>query len=238
MQLDERPGESGRHGTGKRGLASAGWPEEHDRRRRSQPDAVRQLGMCQRSDDPALQELLGRRETLHLFPQADRREVAAVALHDLELLGHHGGSPDVEVESVDPVEPLVRERDLPDLTRLDQSQHAQGAVMDRLLVKFAKQRRADAPVPPTRVQGQGQQMSIATGHTRDGDANKLPGRECHGGRLLFVERLDHVAAAIGGGRGRAGHVDEAHDILHGSQRIPVVHSLYAPSLRHASSLAR
>ncbi len=61
----------------------------------------------------------------------------AVALDDLELLGHHGGRPDVEVESVDSVEPLVREGDLPDLTRLDQSQHAQGAVMDRLLVEFA-----------------------------------------------------------------------------------------------------
>ncbi len=110
--------------------------------------------------------------------------------------------------------------------------------MDSLLVKFAKQRRADAPVPPTRVQCQGEQMSIATRHTRDSNANKPPGRECHGGRLLFVERLDHVAAAIGGGRSRAGHVDEAHDVLHGSQGVPVVHSLYVPSLRHASSLAR
>ena len=45
--------------------------------------------------------------------------------------------PGVEVESVNPLEPLVCERDLPNLTRLDQSQHAQGALMDRLLVKFA-----------------------------------------------------------------------------------------------------
>ena len=81
-------------------------------------------------------------------------------------------------------------------------------------------------------------MSIATSHTSDGDANELPGRDCHGGRLLFVQRLDYVATAIGGGRGRAGHVDEAHDVLHGSQGVPVVHSLYAPSRRHPSSLAR
>ena len=121
--------------------------------------------MCERSDDPALQELLGRREAFHLFPQPRRREVAGVALDDFELLGHHGGRPDVEVEPVYSVEPLVCERDLPDLTWLDQSQHAQGAVMDRLLVKFAKQRRADAPVPPTRMQCQGEQMSITTRHT-------------------------------------------------------------------------
>ena len=142
------------------------------------------------------------------------------------------------MEPVNPVEPLVRERDLPDLIRLNQSQHPEGAVMDRLLVKFAKQRRADASVPPTGVQGKGQQMSIATRNTRDGDANKLARRECHGGRLVFVERLDHVAAAISGGRGRAGQIDKAHDIFHRGQWIPVVHSLYAPSQRHASSLAR
>ena len=63
------------------------------------------------------------------------------------------------------------ERDLPDLPWLDQSEHAQGSVMDRLLVKFAKQRRADAAVPPIRVKGKGQQMSIATGHTCGGDAD-------------------------------------------------------------------
>ena len=81
-------------------------------------------------------------------------------------------------------------------------------------------------------------MRIATSHSGGGDADKLTRRDGHSGRLVFVEGLDHVAAAIGGGRGRASHIDEAHDILHRSQRIPVVHSLYAPSLRHASSLAR
>ena len=194
--------------------------------------------MCQRSDDPALQELLDCRETFYLFPQAHCREVAAVALYYLELLGHHRSRPDVEVEPVNSVEPLVRERDFPDLIRLDQSQHPQSAVMDRLLVKFAKQRRANAPVPPTRVQGEGQQMRIATGNTRDGDADKLARRECHGGRLVFVECLDYVATAIGGSRGRAGHIDKANDIFYRSQWIPVVHSLYAPSQRHGSSLAR
>ena len=132
--------------------------------------------VCQRSDDPALQELLGRREALHLLPKTRGREVSAEALHDLELLGHHGRSPDVEVESVHPIEPLVRERDLPDLTRLDQGQHAKSAAMDRFLVQLAKQRRADAPVPPTRVEGQGHQVGVAAGHAGDGDADELPGR--------------------------------------------------------------
>ena len=126
MQFHERPREPGSHGTGERGLPRAGWPEEHDGGGRSQPHAVSQLGMGQGSDDPTLQEFLGRREPFHLLPEARRGEMPAVALYDLELLGHHGGSPHVEVESVYQLETLVRERDLPDLTRLHQGQHAQG----------------------------------------------------------------------------------------------------------------
>ena len=129
---------------------------------------------AKRSDDPAFQELLGRREPLHLLPEARRREVPAVALDDLELLGHHGGSPDVEVESVDPLETLVREGDLPDLARLDQGEHAQGAVMDGLLVQLPEQRRADAPVPPRRVQCQREQMRVATGHRATATPTSCP----------------------------------------------------------------
>ncbi len=174
MEFDERPGESRRHGTCERSLAGPGRSEEHDRRRCPQPDAVRQLGVRQRSDDAALQEVLGLREALHLLPKTSGREVPAEALDDLELLGHHGRSPDVEVESVHPIEALVCERDLPDLTRLDQGQHAKSTAMDRFLVQFAKQRRADAPVPPTRVEGQGHQVSVAAGHAGDGDADEPP----------------------------------------------------------------
>ena len=69
-------------------LSRPGWAEEHYRPGRSQPDTLRQLRMCKRSNDPALQEFFGCRETLYLRPQPSRREVATVALYDLKLLGH------------------------------------------------------------------------------------------------------------------------------------------------------
>ena len=50
--------------------------------------------------------------------------MTAVALHDGQLLGDHGGGADEEVQPVDPLETLVREGDLADLPRFDERQHA------------------------------------------------------------------------------------------------------------------
>jgi hypothetical protein len=39
---------------------------------------------------------------------------------------------------------------------------------------------------------------------------------------MLVERLDHVAAAIGSGSGRAGRVYEADDVLERGDGVPMV----------------
>ena len=137
-----------------------------------------------------------------------------------------------EVQPVEAVESLVREGDLADLPGLDQGQHAVCAVMDHLLVELAQQGRSDAPVAPLRVERQGQQVCIAAGHTGDRRADQLARRQSHRSGLLLVERLDNVAAAVGGGHRRPGQIDQADDLLNGGKGVAMIKREDTPAGRH------
>ncbi len=58
-----------------------------------------------------------------------------------------------------------------------------------------------------------------SGHRR---ADHLARRHRHRGRLVLVERFDHVATAIGGGSGRACRVYEADDVFERGDGVPMV----------------
>ena len=65
-------------------------------------------------------------------------------------------------------------------------------------------------------------MGVAACHSGHRRADQLARRHRHRGRLMLVERLDHVAAAIGSGSGRAGRVYEADDVLERGDGVPMV----------------
>ena len=190
-------------------------------------------GWAKGSTIGALEQLLGGGEPLHVLPEPGAGERAAVALDDLELLGHHRGGPDEQVKPVGPFEPLVGERHLAHLARFDQGEQAVGAVMDHLLVQGAEQRRPDASVAPLGMEGQGEEMGVTPGHARHGRTHEGALGQRHGSRLVLVERLDHVTAAVGGGGRGAGQVDQADDLLEGRHGIAVVQRKHAPVWGHA-----
>ena len=232
MQLHEGPREPRGDGAGERRLPGSRGPEQHDRGRRAQPGAISELGVRERRNDATVEQLLRGREPLHVLPQPRRGELTAVPLDDRQLLGHHGGGPHEEVQAVEPFEALVGERHLADLARSHESQHAMCSVVDDLLVELAEQGRTDPPVPPVRMERQGKEMRVTPCHPGQGDADDLAGRERHRRRLVLVQRLDDVAAAVGGRHGRPGQVDESNDLLGRREGVAVVQRQDTPAGRH------
>ena len=86
--------------------------------------------------------------------------------------------------------------------------------MDDLLVELAQQSRPDAAAAPLGMEGEGQDVSVGTGHPgHHGTDEFAGGGEGHHGRLVLVEGLHDVTPAVGGTGGGARQVDEAHHLL-------------------------
>ena len=105
-------------------------------------------------------------------------------------------------------------------------------MVDDPLIELAQQCRADAEVPPLRVQRQGHQMCVGPPTAGDDRADKPAFGDRNGGGLVLVECLDDVATAVGRSSGRACCVDQADDLLERCDRFPVVDRNNPPGGAH------
>ena len=88
--LHERPLQPGGDRLGEGGLAGAGGAEEHHGARRHHAEFVGEVGLGQRQDQAALQQLLLAAHAGHVLPQVPGQDAAAEQAQGLEFLALHG----------------------------------------------------------------------------------------------------------------------------------------------------
>src|SRR5579863_1866019 len=81
-------------------------------------------------------------------------------------------------------------------------------------------------------------MGVGARHAGDGGPDQSTRRHGYGGGLMLLESLDHVAAAVGGSRGRAGSIDQANDVLWRGDRIPMIDGKNPPAGGHIPIVPR
>ena len=236
VQLDEGPREARGDGAGERGLAGSRRPEQHDCGRRAQPDASASSAWdsgatMRRSRMPFAEEkpfMSSHRTPMGGTDRRTARRSPAPRGPSRRPAQRGAGRRDVRIPGG---------RTPPHLAaRAHESQHAMASVMDDLLVQLgAKGRnrsRAAASAGGAPAQGGGRLAP----HPGQGDAHDGRPTRGHRRRLVLVQRLDDVAAAVGRCHRRARQVDQTDDLLQRCEGVAVVQRQDTPPGRHRGVL--
>ena len=130
-------------------------------------------------------------------------------------------------------EPLMRERQFPDLSLVEDCQNTPRAAVDDLLVESAQEGGSDAEVAPIGMNGQREEVGIRSTHQGDRGTDELARWRDRDDRWsVVVKRFNDVAPIVGSARRRARDVDEPNDLLGWNGGITTIERYNSPSGGH------